>query len=265
MYARSVRCHAYQLPAATYRELEAQILELLASADRDQLIHLLSEHELDVPLLSGAWRVLFAETETEFYQHVDLDQRHARMAISPDELSSFAARLRAPEAVAKWAPIDFSLVELADSLPANDDAAGLVFVEESDTWLWSPPAYEIHAIAPEVYKVLESHMRHLIEEEDFHALARLCADHCEAVVEFSAARWKVFRQQVTEQVPELIPAITRVLTPPEDYTSMSEALRLIATPTKQPSLDAWLRVHGDGHQYALYFRDIGREIQSEDE
>ncbi|TPV92567.1 MAG: hypothetical protein B7733_25110 [Myxococcales bacterium FL481] len=261
-----MRCHAYQLPASAYRQLETQILEAVATADREQLLFLLADQREELQLLSGAWRVLFAAAETEFYQYVNAERRRARMAVSPDEMSDFAALLNDPEFGATWAPVDFSLVELADSIPEDEEEAdiGIVFVEESDNWLWTPPNYEIHAIAPDVYSLLEPHMRELIDEEDFHSLARLCADHCEAVVEFSPQRWKTLRQQVTEQVPELIPAISRVLTPPDDYTSMSEALRLIATPTLQPSLDAWLRVHGDGQQYALYFRDIGREAAEEE-
>ncbi|MEE9385619.1 MAG: hypothetical protein V3V08_19590 [Nannocystaceae bacterium] len=255
----NVRCHAYQLPAETYRELEPQILEQLGDADRDQLMYLLSAHDLDIPLLSGEWRVLFAATENDFYQRLDTDRRRARMAVSPEELADFVSKLREKELSKDWSPIDFSLAELADALPANCDLVGVVFVEESDNWLWCAPSYEIQAIPADVFSIIEVHINALIEQGDHASLARLCSDHCEAAVEFSVPRWDVLRQHVAERVPELVQVFAQVIAPPSDYTSICEALRLVADPLFQPSLDAWLRVHGDTDHYALYFRDIGFE------
>ncbi|NJK32722.1 MAG: hypothetical protein HC927_10115, partial [Deltaproteobacteria bacterium] len=78
-----MRCHAYQLPSELYREIEAQILGALGSADRDQLERLLADHDLKIELLSGEWRVLFEATEEQSYQVVDLAERRARMASRP--------------------------------------------------------------------------------------------------------------------------------------------------------------------------------------
>ena len=41
--------------------------------------------------------------------------------------------------------------------------------------------------------------------------------------------------------------------------TIREAIALVADPAFQPSLDAWLRVHADSAQYALFFRDTQRE------
>ena len=49
------------VPAESYRELEAQILEQLRDGDREQLRHLIGEFDLQVELLSGEWRILMSE------------------------------------------------------------------------------------------------------------------------------------------------------------------------------------------------------------
>src|SRR5690606_35795653 len=83
-YDASVRAHAYQLRSEVYRELEAQILEALRGGSLEQLGYLLAEHDLKIDLLSGEWRVLFEATRDISYQVVDLRERRARMAVSPD-------------------------------------------------------------------------------------------------------------------------------------------------------------------------------------
>lgn len=254
-----MRCHAFQLPSEVYRELEAQILEALASADREQLGYLLGEHDLKVELLSGEWRVLFAATEEEHFQVVDDEERRARMAVSPDEIVDFVEFLRDEDRQREWTPISFGLAELVDALPVGMDLVGLVFVEEDDDWLWSEATHEIVAIRPEVYTLLEPHMRKLIEIGDHAALARLASDHCEGAIEFSNDKWFALGQAIQDKTPELIPVVEAILSPPGYYKHIRESLDLIADPRSQPSLDAWLRVHSDGHQYGLYFRDVRRE------
>src|SRR5690606_37811023 len=187
-YDASVRAHAYQLPSEVYRELEAQILEALRGGSLEQLGYLLAEHDLKIDLLSGEWRVLFEATRDISYQGVDLRERRARMAVSPDELAAFVELLREPARQADWAPISFGLAELVDALPAGVDMVGLVVVEEDDDWMWSESTHEIIAIRPEVYTLIEPHMRRLVEVGDFAALARLCGDHCEGAIEFSTEK-----------------------------------------------------------------------------
>lgn len=255
----AVRCHAYQLPSEVYRELEAQLLEGLANATLEQLNYLLGEHDLKVELLSGEWRVLFDAARELSYQVVDVKERRARMAVSPDELADFVAMLREPVRQAEWAPISFGLAELRDALPAGVDLVGLVVVEEGDDWLWSESTHEIIAIRPEVYALIEPHMRKLIEIGDYGALARLCGDHSEGAIEFSNDKWFKLGQTIVERSPELVPVIEATISPPGIYRSIRKSLSRVADPRTQPSLDAWLRVHAAGHHYALYFRDIRRE------
>jgi hypothetical protein len=257
----AVRCHAYQLPSEVYRELEAQLLEGLAGASLEQLNYLLAEHDLKVELLSGEWRVLFDATRDLSYQVVNPVERRCRMAVSPDELADFVELLRDPARQAEWAPISFGLAELVDALPAGVDLVGLVMVEEGDDWLWSESTHEIIAIRPEVYSLIEPHMRKLIEIEDYGALARLCEDHCEGAIEFSNEKWFRLGQAIVERAPELVAVVEATISPPAIYRSIRKSLSRVADPRTQPSLDAWLRVHAGGHQYALYFRDVRREVE----
>ncbi|KIG16763.1 hypothetical protein DB30_04107 [Enhygromyxa salina] len=244
-----------------YRELEAQILEGLASATLEQLGYLLGDHDLQIELLSGEWRVLFEATEELSYQVIDLGERRTRMAVSPDELPEFVELLRDPERQRAWAPISFGLAELVDALPQGMGLVGLVVVEEDDDWLWSESTHEIIAIRPEVYSLIEPHMRKLLELGDYGALARLAGDHSEGAIEFSNDRWFQLGQGIVKSAPELIPVIEATLSPPGVYTSIREALSRVADPRTQPSLDAWLRVHSGGHQYGLFFRDVRREVE----
>jgi len=255
---RFVRCRAYQLPSEAYRELETQILQQLREGDRDQLRHLLGDHDLEVELLSGEWRVLFAAL-ADYYQEVDLSRRIARMAVSPDELAEFVEFLRNEDRQRAWGPISFGLAELTDALPARCDLVGVVFTEESDDWLWAEPVSELVAIRPEVFALLEPHLRALMEAGDFAALARLAEDHAEGCVEFSPHQWGLLLEHSAERVPELLSIFQQRLSTPADYTTILEALGHVADPRFQPSLDAWLRVHSGTAQYALYFRDAKLE------
>lgn len=253
-----VRCRAYQLPRESYDELEAQILEQLREGDLDQLRHLVGEHDLEVEMLSGEWRVLMSELE-DYYQIVDHDRRVARMVVSPGELSEFVDALRDPARQEHWRPVSFGLAELTDALPAGTDLVGVVFLEESDDWLWAEPVHEIVAMRPEVFELLEPHIRELMKVGDFRALARLTEDHAEGCVEFSPEQWRVLMRHSHERVPELISVYEERLSTPVDYTHIREALSHVADPRFQPSLDAWLRVHASLAQYALYFRDASLE------
>jgi hypothetical protein len=257
----AVRCHAYQLPSDVYRELEAQLLEGLRNATLEQLNYLLGEHDLKIELLSGEWRVLFDATRELSYQVIDPKERRARMAVSPDELADFVQLLRDPVRQAEWAPISFGLAELSDALPAGSDLVGMVIVEEDDNWLWSESTHEIIAIRPEVYSLIEPHMRKLIEIGDYGALARLCGDHSEGAIEFSTDKWLKLGQAIVERAPELVAVVEATISPPAIYRSIRKSLSRVADPRTQPSLDAWLRVHAAGHQYALYFRDVRRELE----
>jgi hypothetical protein len=253
-----VRCRAYQIPSEVYREIETQILQQLRDGDLDQLRHLLADHDLEVELLSGEWRVLFAAL-SDYFQEVDIRRRIARMAVSPDELAEFVQFLRNDARQEAWRPISFGLAELTDALPAHCDLVGVVITEESDDWLWAEPVCEIVALRPEVFVLLEPHMRALLEAGDQAALARLAGDHAEGSIELSPHQWKLLMKHSQERVPELIPVVQQRISPPAHYTSILEALSQVADPRYQPSLDAWLRVHSNTAQYALYFRDAGQE------
>ena len=256
--------HAYQLPKETYEELESQILQQLREGDHDQLRHLVGDHDLDIELLSGEWRLLFSAREEHHYQVIDLEKRVARMAISPAELADFVSFLRDPERTESLWPISFGLAELTDALPADCDLVGVVFIEETDDWLWAPPVSELVAIRPEVYELVEPHLRALVDTKDWAAAARLAEDHSEGCVEFSSEQWRVLKRHAAERVPELLGIFDEKLSAPADYTSILEALAQVADPRFQPSLDAWIRVHSHLAQYSLYFRDAALERQEFD-
>ena len=253
-----MRCRAYQIPSEVYREIETQVLQQLRDGDRDQLLHLLAEHDLEVELLSGEWRVLFAAL-SDYFQEVNIEKRIARMAVSPDELAEFVDFLRDEERKEAWRPISFGLAELTDALPVGVDLVGVVIIEESDDWLWAEPVHELVAIRPEVFPLLEPHLRSLMQAGDFAALARLAGDHAEGSVEFSAEQWRLLMEHSEQRVPELLSIYEQRLSVPDDYTSILEAMVQVADPRYQPSLDAWLRVHSGIAQYALYFRDAHLE------
>ncbi|MCR9163934.1 MAG: hypothetical protein ACE37F_22215 [Nannocystaceae bacterium] len=253
-----MRSHAYMVPAESYRELEAQILEQLREGDRDQLRHLVGEYDLQVELLSGEWRMLMSEFE-DHYQVIDPDRRLARMVVSPDELEEFVDGLRDATRQARWAPISFGIAELTDALPAGTDLVAVLFLEEDDDWLWNEPVYEVIAIRPEVFALLEDSFRRQLETGDYRAMARLASDHSEGSVEFSPEQWRVLMRHAEERVPEFLTVVEQRISTPVDYTQIREALSLVADPRYQPSLDAWLRVHAASAQYALYFRDAALE------
>ena len=251
-----MRARAFLIPAEVYSDLEAQILEQIREVDRERLAFLVSEHDLEDELLSGEWRTLLAAA-SDYFQNVSLPDRRARLAVAPEELEDFG-RLVASHLPA-WAPISFGLSDLYDAMPKGAPVEGLVMMEEPDDWLWTEKSYELHAIRPEVWALLEQPMRALVSAGDHAALARLCSDHAEGTIEFSEHRWATLLDMAHEQMPELFRAMADVLVPPSLYSSVREGLSRIADPQFQPSLDAWLRTHADTHDYALYFRDLRRE------
>lgn len=253
-----MRCHAYHLEEGLYRELEGQILEQLRHGERQALSYLLDEADAHVELLSGEWRVLFKAAE-DFFQFVDHKERIARMAVSPDGIEDFLDLIHEPRLTKLWTPISFGLTSLRHRFHSGEGEGAMVFVEESDDWMWTENPYELMAVRADVYELLKPHIRALVIAKDYAALARLMGDHCEGSVEFSNARWEQLRTDAKAKVPELMTFMDGILTKPDDYVSIREALNVVADPAVQPSLDAWLRVHADHAQYALFFRDIVRE------
>ena len=253
-----MRCHAYHLEGGLYEELEGQILEQLRHGERQALQYLLDEADAHVELLSGEWRVLF-KAASDFFQYVDPKERIARMAVSPDGIEDFLDLIHEPRMTKDWAPVSFGLSSLRHRFASGEGEGALVFVEESDDWMWTENPYELMAIRSEVYELLKPHIRALVIAKDYAALARLMGDHCEGSVEFSPTRWENLRADARERVPELLKIMDGVITLPKDYTSICEGLASIADPARQPSLDAWIRVHSGHAQYALFFRDIARE------
>jgi len=253
-----VRCHAYHLDGELYRDLEAQILDLVSDGDRKTLVYLLSEADAKVEMLSGEWPMLFAESN-DFYQRVDVDERVARMAVSPDGMDDFIDLIHEPRLSKLWKPVSFGMSTLRHQFRESGGEGGVVFVEESDDWLWVEHPYEVMALRPEVYELLKPQIELYMKNKDFAALSRMVSDHCEGAVEFSTEHWNKLLSMAAERVPELSAVIKGVLTTPTDYYSIREAIALVADPSDQPSLDAWMRVHADSAQYALFFRDTQRE------
>ena len=175
------------------------------------------------------------------------------------EVEDFVDLLHEPRFMKAWEPISFGMSSLRHRFADGQGHGGLVFVEDSDDWMWVEHPFEMMALRPEVYELLKPHIRQMAVAKDYSALARMVADHCEGAVEFSSERWEKFKTMAEDKVPELSAVIDGMLTTPADYYSIREAIALVADPAFQPSLDAWLRVHADSAQYALFFRDTQRE------
>jgi hypothetical protein len=253
-----MRCLAYQVPAEAFREVAPQVAEELGKADRDQLLYLLEDRDLEVELLSGEWRVLLAAL-TGFPMH--REARCARLLVEPGRLAEFVRVLADPERQREWASIAFGLAELADALPRDCDLVGLVLIEEADDWLWDEPRNEIFAMRPEVYALLEPHMRDMVRKNDHPALARLADDHAEGVIVLNPYLWQVLRRQAEHRAPRLVRALEEGITGPDEYEEIHAALATVSDPSTQPSLDAWLRVHGVDSRYALYFREAAHQAE----
>ncbi len=253
-----MRCHAYLVRSERYLEVEPSLLEGLTSAPRTSLIDLFGNAFVKLELLSGEWRLLFEQSEA-YQPLIDHQRRLARMAVAPDKLSTLVNTLWRHETHDIWTPIAHGLTNLTYALPLASGLIGVFFVEEDDDWLFFEPCYEMMAIRPDVYRLIEPFMRDLIRREDYTTLARLAADHANSAVEFTASGWLEFREDCRHKSPEVIESIDQSLISPDDSTRVIAGIKNMLNPQRQPSLDAWLRVHGDKDPQGLVFRDIRNE------
>jgi hypothetical protein len=255
-----VRCHAYALAAELYYQREAQLVAGLRVFERDYLASLVEDADFRVELMSGEWRRFFSQA-TAYRRHVSPGSRRARMLVPPEELASFTdfleQRLRTPE----WAPLVVGLAELDhEARQLEPSSHGWVFIEEDDEWLRTDSRCEIVAMRPSVFNCIESDVQELLAAGELAMLARLCGDHSDAQIEFTLQTWQTLRQQAQRLAPELIDVIEGAVIRPSDYTAVRELLGLVTSePGVLPSLDAWIRVHGDAGNYGLFFRDAARE------
>lgn len=251
-----MRCHAFILEAEDYQDMEVQLLEQLKSAERQTLEYLLSDSIDQIELLSGEARVLFGAGD--FMQHTDLPERRMRMAVAPDEMGEFVGLWSGEQHEERLAPISFNLPRLRAGL-ANADQVGLVLLEETEDWMWVEHPNEIIAVRDDAWQVLAPHLQALLQAGEHALLARLAADHSESAVEFTGARWTKFLEQLQHAAPEMLNVVQHSLSHPSDYVSIRELLALVAEPSVQPSLDAWLRVTEAREACGLYFRDAQRD------
>lgn len=233
----------------------------LAGASRAEVLQLIGNEFFRIELLSGEWRVLFTQPRvTDNYQPVASDSlRVARLMAAPDQLAPLVNTLWMHELHDRWRQITFGLTHLTYALPLASGLIGAVFLEETDDWMSAEPTHEILAIRPEVYELLGPFLRKLVDRGDFTMLARLASDHAESSIEFSADRWLGLREQSQARAPELVQMIDSHMITPDRYGQALAAMKRMLDAHLQPSLDAWLRVHAEGEQYALIFRDIRRE------
>ncbi len=253
-----MRCDAVLLEADAYRDLEVQLLEQLKTGERKTLRYLLMDSLGTVELLSGEARMLF-EAASDFYQHVDLKERQMRLAVAPEELSEFMALVSGPTNEQRFAPVSFNLPRLRELVAGSSGGAGIVILEEDDDWMWVEHPNEIIAVRDDAWMLLQPYLHQLLSVGDHELLARVAADHSESAVEFTTARWNKFQEQLQEAAPELLSIVQHSLSQPGDYVSIRELLALVAEPSVQPSLDAWLRVTDPRESCGLYFRDSSRE------
>ncbi len=253
-----LRCHAYLVRSERYLEVEPSLLEGLTSAPRTNLIELFGNAFVKLELLSGEWRLLFEQSQA-YQPFVDHQRRLARMAVAPDKLSTLVNTLWRHETHDIWTPIAHGLTNLTYALPLASALIGVFFVEEEDEWLFYEPCYEMMAIRPDVYSLIEPFMRDLIHRGDYTTLARLAADHANSAVEFTSSGWLEFREDCRRTSPELIELIDQSLISPSQSQQTIRGIKNMLDPQRQPSLDAWLRVHGDKDPQGLVFRDIRNE------
>lgn len=253
-----MRCDAVLLEADAYRDIEVQLLEQLKVAERKTLRYLLMDNIGTVELLSGEARMMF-ETATDFYQHVDLKERRTRLAVAPEELTEFMGLFSGPSNEQHIAPVSFNFPRLRELVAGVSGGMGIVFLEEDEDWMWVEHPNEIIAVRDDAWMLLQAYLHELLRVGDHELLARVAADHSESAVEFTEARWNTFQEQLKEAAPELLSIVQHSLSQPGDYVSIRELLALVATPSVQPSLDAWLRVTDPRETCGLYFRDSSRE------
>lgn len=253
-----LRCHAYLVRSERYLEVEPNLLEGLGTAPRKHLLELFGNAYVKLELLSGEWRLLFEQSDA-YQPLVNHQLRMARMAVAPDKLSTLVNTLWRHETHDIWKPIAHGLTNLTYALPLASGLIGVFFVEEEDEWLFYEPCYEMMAIRPDVYRLIEPFMRDLIARQDFTTLARLAADHANSAVEFTASSWIELREDSRKQAPEVVEYIDQMLISPDESKHAINGIKRMLNPQRQPSLDAWLRVHGDKDPQGLVFRDIRNE------
>lgn len=237
--------------------MEIQLLEQLKTAEHQTLGYLLSDPIDQIELLSGEARVLF-ELAGDVVQHIDLPERRMRMAVAPDEMEEFVAQWSGAAHEERLSPISFNLPRLRAGL-AGADPVGLVLLEESEDWMWVEHPNEIIAVRDDAWAILAPYLQTLLNAGEHALLARVAADHSESAVEFTAARWSKFLEQLGQAAPEMLSVVQHSLSQPSDYVSVRELLALVAEPSVQPSLDAWLRVTEAREACGLYFRDSHRD------
>jgi hypothetical protein len=259
-----LRCHAYLIRSERYLEIEETLMAQLANASRQQILELVGKDHVRIELLSGEWRVLFTQARVmESYGPVASDShRVARLMAAPDQLAPLVNTLWVHELHDRWRAITFGMQHLTYAMPLALGLIGAVFVEEPDAWVNAEPVYEMLAIDVEVFTLLAPFIQKLVDRGDYTMLARLCGDHCESSIEFTADRWLGLREQSQARAPELVRMIDGYLCPPELYGRAVAGMKKMLDAHAQPSLDAWLRVHADRGKYALVFRDIRREASA---
>ena len=253
-----MRCHAYLVRSERFLKVESAILKSLPSASRDELLDLLGKGYVKLELLSGEWRVLFS-LMGEYSPVVNHQLRMARMTVAPDRLATLVNVLWKHEIHDRWVAVAHGLTNLTYALPLASGLIGVVFLEESEDWLMAEPTYEMIALRPDVFSLLEPHMRRLLEVGDFTGLVRLASDHAESSVEFTAARWLAFRESSSDRAPGLLDIVDGRISTPADYPTVLSGFRRMLDPQEQPSLDSCIRVHFGKRPHALLFRDIRLE------
>lgn len=253
-----MRVHAYLVRAERFLKVEDRVLERLSRASREELLELLGKGYVKLELMSGEWRSLFDQVGV-YEPVINGRLRMARMVVAPDRLAKLVNVLWRHEINDRWLPIAHGLTNLTYALPLASGLIGVVFLEESEDWLQAEPAYEMIAVRPDVFALLEPHVRRLISEGDFTAMARLVTDHADSSVEFTAARWLNFKETCAVKAPELLSLVESHVATADQYTVVVEGIRRMLDPHQQPSLDAWLRVHFGTYPQALVFRDIRLE------
>ena len=208
--------------------------------------------------MSGEWQLLFQEMK-ESYQVLQHEGRKIRMAITPEEIPELLRVLENSEITKRWQALRFGLADLDRLLPKYKDQA-LIVVEEDDNWMWVEKHHEIQSLNGEIYNLLKPQIDAWMSVNDHSALARLCGDHSESAVE-------VFRRSLANLLgpnPTYSAGAARCFSIPSlpiqpTSRGYEKPSLWCQTPSFQPSLDAWLRVHADNEPFALYFRDLKRE------
>lgn len=246
-----MRSVAHVLPAEFYDQMEAHLVSGLRHFDRATMTDLVSIGQRCIELLSGEWRRLFA-VSTEYRKIVDPQARRARMLVPPESNPEFVEHLHKITQGGVSSPLVLGAVKLLRILE-SEGAQGVLILEEDNQWEAETMPATIIALRPQVFRDLLEDIQELQTQGELNLLRRLFSDHCDAEIEFSPEGWNKLRGDARIQAPELIDALNADFSAPEDFTVMRELLGTVGSPESQPSLDAWLRVHGDSEQYALLF------------